>query len=160
MDFGTPLRIGIISDTHGLLRPEVAQIFSGVTHILHAGDVGEISILSALSEIAPVTAVRGNTDVSPYCRNLPVFETVRLASAEIFLHHGHLIDPLSDEIPSTANVVVTGHTHVPAVRWLDGCVLAINPGSAGPRRFHLPVSVAVLTIFNRARSVEFVELPA
>jgi len=159
MNFGTPLRIGIISDTHGLLCPEIAEIFDGVTHILHAGDVGDISILAALSEIAPVTAVRGNTDVAPGCRNLPAFETVRLSSAEIFLHHGHLLDPLGDEFPATANVIVSGHTHVPAIHWIDGGVLAINPGSAGPRRFRLPASVAVLTIFNRARSVEFVELP-
>lgn len=157
MHLGTPLRIGIISDTHGLLRPEIAEIFSGVTHILHAGDVGDISILRELSEIAPVTAVRGNTDIAPGCRTLPIFETVRLASAEIFLHHGHLDLP-GGALPDGVNVLVSGHTHVPEIRWLDGGVLAVNPGSAGPRRFRLPVSVAIVTIFDRARSAQLVEI--
>lgn len=155
MNFGAPLRIGIISDTHGLLRPEIFEIFAGVEHILHAGDVGDVSILRRLAEIAPVTAVRGNTDVAPGCRDLPVCETVRLASAEIFMHHGHLdafcVPPLS------ANVFVSGHTHSPLV-CRRGNVLAVNPGSAGPRRFDLPVCAAVLTIFNRARSAEIIEI--
>lgn len=155
MQLGSPLRIGIISDTHGLLRPEIAEIFQGVDHILHAGDVGDIEILGRLSTIAPVTAVRGNTDILPGCRNLPLCEAVSLASAEIFLHHGHLDE--FNILPQGANVLVSGHTHAPVVCWREN-VLVINPGSAGPRRFRLPVSVAILTIFNKARSAQIIEL--
>lgn len=155
MHLGAPLRIGIISDTHGLLRPEVLEIFGNVAHILHAGDVGDIAILHKLSEIAPVTAVRGNTDVSADSRKLPICETVRLASAEIFIHHGHLEE--FNIFPHGTNVIVSGHTHAPLVRWRDN-VLVINPGSAGPRRFRLPVSVGILTIYNKARSAEIIEI--
>ena len=157
MNLGSPLRIGIISDTHGMLRPEVGEIFGsvGVEHILHAGDVGDVAILQELSAIAPVTAVRGNTDIAPGCRNLPVCETVSLASAEIFMHHGHLDE--FNILPRGANVVVTGHTHAPLVCWREN-VLFVNPGSAGPRRFRLPVCVAVLTIFNRIRSAQIFEI--
>lgn len=155
MNFGTPLRIGIISDTHGLLRDEIAEVFRDVDHILHAGDVGDISVLQRLSTIAPTTAVRGNTDTAPGCRNLPLCETVGLASAEIYLHHGHLEE--FNILPAGTNVFVSGHTHVPLICWRDD-VLCINPGSAGPRRFRLPVTVAMLTIYNRARSAKIVEL--
>lgn len=149
------VRIGIISDTHGMLRPEIASVFRNVDHILHAGDVGDAEILRKLSEIAPTTAVRGNTDFAPGCANLPLFETLSIGTAEIYMHHGHS-DEL-DIVPAGTNVVVTGHTHVPLIRWRDD-VLFINPGSAGPRRFRLPVSVALLTILSRARSAQIVEL--
>lgn len=155
MNLGAPLRIGIISDTHGLLRPEVLEIFAEVDHILHAGDVGDIAILHKLSEIAPVTAVRGNTDSSPECRKLPLCDTLRLASAEIFLHHGHMDE--FNFLPHGTNVSVSGHSHAPLVRW-QGNVLFINPGSAGPRRFTLPVSVGMLTIYNKARSAKIIEI--
>ena len=155
MNLGAPLRIGIISDTHGLLRPEISEIFANVDHILHAGDVGDIAVLQKLSEIAPVTAVRGNTDVAPGCRNLPICETVSLASAEIFMHHGHL--EAFDIFPHGTNVVVSGHTHDPKIFWREN-VLIINPGSAGPRRFRLPVSVGILTVYNKARSAEIIQL--
>lgn len=155
MNLGAPLRIGIISDTHGLLRPEISEIFSDVDQILHAGDVGDVSILHRLAALAPVKAVRGNTDVAPVCRDLPICETVSLASAEIFMHHGHLEQ--FDFLPHGTNVLVSGHTHAPLVCW-RGNVLAVNPGSAGPRRFSLPVSVAILTIYNKARSAEIIEI--
>lgn len=155
MNFGAPFRIGIISDTHGLLRPEVKEIFRGADHILHAGDVGDAEILRRLAAIAPVTAVRGNTDVAPAFRPLPLCEAASFASADIFMHHGHLDE--FNILPRGANVLVSGHTHEPMVCW-RGNVLVVNPGSAGPRRFRLPVSVAVLTIFNRARSVQIYEL--
>ena len=155
MNFGAPFRIGIISDTHGLLRPEVEEIFRGADHILHAGDVGDAEILRRLASIAPVTAVRGNTDVAPAFRPLPLCEAASFASADIFMHHGHLDE--FNILPRGANVLVSGHTHEPMVCW-RGNVLVVNPGSAGPRRFRLPVSVAVLTIFNRARSVQIYEL--
>ncbi len=155
MNLGAPLRIGIISDTHGLLRPEIPEIFAEADHIIHAGDIGNISVLHKLSEIAPVTAVRGNTDTAPGCRNLPLCETLRLSSAEIFLHHGHLEE--FNFLPHGTNVLITGHTHIPLIR-KQGDVLVINPGSAGPRRFRLPVSVGMLTIFNKARSAEIIEI--
>ncbi|MBR6797930.1 MAG: metallophosphoesterase family protein [Opitutales bacterium] len=155
MNLGAPLRIGIISDTHGLLRPEILEVFKNVDHILHAGDVGDIAILHQLSKIAPVTAVRGNTDVSPECRKLPVCETISLASAEIFMHHGHLEE--FNILPHGTNVLISGHTHAPRIFWREN-VLVMNPGSAGPRRFSLPVSVGILTIYNKARSAEIIQL--
>lgn len=152
---GSAIRIGIISDTHSLLRPEIASVFHNVDRILHAGDVGDVEILRKLSSIAPITAVRGNTDFAPGCVDLPLCETLSIGTAEIYMHHGHL-DEL-DIVPAGTDIVVTGHTHAPLIRWRDD-VLFINPGSAGPRRFHLPVSVALLTIMSRARSAQIVEL--
>lgn len=157
MNLKAPLHIGIISDTHGLLRPEVPQIFRDVKHILHAGDVGELAVLQELSRIAPVTAVRGNTDAAPGCRTLPICESVSFASAEIFMHHGHLDE--FNILPRDTNVVVSGHTHAPQICWRDN-VLFVNPGSAGPRRFRLPITVAILTIYGRARSAQLFEIPA
>lgn len=156
MNLNAPFRIGIISDTHGLMRPEVSVIFKDAAHILHAGDVGDVSVLQELSKIAPVTAVRGNTDVAPGCRNLPICESVSFASAEIFMHHGHLDE--FNILPRGVNVLISGHTHQPVICWRDQ-VLVINPGSAGPRRFRLPVTVAVLTIYGRARSAQLFEIP-
>lgn len=155
MNLNAPLRIGIISDTHGLLRPEVSEIFQDVEHILHAGDVGDISVLHELSKIAPVTAVRGNTDIAPGCRSLPVCETASFASAEIFMHHGHLDE--FNILPRGANVLISGHTHAPVICWRDN-VLVINPGSAGPRRFCLPVTVGILSIYGGARSAQIFQI--
>lgn len=155
-NFGSPLKIGVISDTHGILRPEIFDVFSNVDHILHAGDVCSDEILDELRQIAPVAAVRGNSDCTPQCRKLPLFDVVKLGRAEIFLHHGHL-DALG-KMPPGINIFVSGHTHLPRVE-LFGGILRVNPGSAGPRRPSVPVSVAVITIYNRARSAEIIELP-
>jgi uncharacterized protein len=134
------LNVGVISDTHGLLRPEAVAALRGVDHILHAGDVGDAGILTALREIAPVTAIRGNVDVSGVCGQLPATEVVELGGCVFYLVHA--LQDL-DINPRAAGVaaVIYGHSHRPDVEQRDG-VLYLNPGSAGPRRFSLPVTLA------------------
>jgi putative phosphoesterase len=138
--------IGIISDTHGLLRPEALDALTGVGHILHAGDVGDPSILDRLRSIAPVTAIRGNVDTKGPCALLPATEVIELAGCLFYLVHS--LEDL-DLHPKAAGigVVVSGHTHKAAIDWRDG-VLYLNPGSAGPRRFSLPITVARLTFLK------------
>lgn len=140
------LRVGVISDTHGLFDPRLERVFAGVDHILHAGDVGAMAVLDNLSAIAPVTAVRGNVDHEAWAWNLPEEAVVELNGRRILIAHvkEHLLrrrDPARDGF----SVVVTGHSHAPSVVRRDG-VLYLNPGSAGRRRFHLPRSAALLTI--------------
>ena len=146
--------IGVISDTHGLLRPEALVALAEAEHILHAGDVGEIEILEALREIAPVTAIRGNVDVSGACGELPATEMVELGGAVFYLVHS--VRDL-DIHPRAAgvDVVVSGHSHKPSVETKGG-VMYLNPGSAGPRRFALPVTVGLVTVGDgvKARIVE------
>lgn len=136
--------VGVISDTHGLLRAEAIEALRGVDHILHAGDVGAPEVLEALARIAPVTAIRGNVDIEPWARGLPETEAVELGGATIYMLHdlGQL-----DLKPEAAgiHVVVYGHSHQPKMEEKNG-VLYFNPGSAGPRRFTLPVSVGRLRI--------------
>jgi len=136
--------IGAISDTHGLLRPEAVAALRGVEHILHAGDVGDIAILDALREIAPVTAIRGNVDVSGACAELPATDVVELGGKLFYLVHS--VHDL-DINPAAAGVamVVSGHSHKASVQVRDG-VIYFNPGSAGPRRFSLPVTVGFATV--------------
>ena len=138
------LRIGIISDTHGLLRPEVEQRLAGVAHIIHAGDIGRADILVGLRRIAPVTAIRGNIDTGDWAKDYPDTQTVRLGERSFHVLHdlGELqIDPAACGI----DVVVSGHSHRPRVETIDG-VLYLNPGSAGPRRFKLPITLATLEL--------------
>ncbi|MCD8283786.1 MAG: metallophosphatase family protein [Opitutae bacterium] len=153
-NFGMPLRIGVISDTHGLVRPEIYEAFRSVDHILHAGDVGADEILAELADIALLSAVRGNIDTTPECAALPLSTTVRLGGAEIFLHHGH-VDDLAT-MSATTDIVVVGHSHRPRIEIIDG-ILHVNPGSAGPRRFHFPTTVAIITLCGRARTAEIIE---
>ncbi|HXR38576.1 MAG TPA: metallophosphoesterase family protein [Terracidiphilus sp.] len=138
------MRIGVVSDTHGLLRAEVAPAFAGVDRILHLGDVGKISILRELEKIAPVTAIRGNIDREGPCGELPETEVLLLEGRYIYLLHDlhtlHL-DPAAARFAA----VLYGHTHVPNLHKRKG-VLYFNPGSCGPRRFQLPVTVGLLTI--------------
>src|SRR5271155_4996215 len=136
--------IGVISDTHGLLRPEAIAALRGSEHIVHAGDVGAPEILETLSAIAPVTAVRGNIDKPAWSRNLP--ETQVLETGGILIYVLHDLAQL-DLKPKAAGfrVVVSGHSHVAKQETRDG-VLYFNPGSAGPRRFKLPVSVGRLIV--------------
>jgi uncharacterized protein len=137
-------RIGVISDTHGLLRPEALEALRGVEHILHAGDVGEPSILDALGGLAPVTAVRGNIDVGGPCADLPETEVVTLRGHTFYmLHDRHALD--LDPAAAGFAAVISGHSHRPLIEWRSG-VLYLNPGSAGPRRFSLPISLSVVTI--------------
>jgi putative phosphoesterase len=137
------MRIGVISDTHGLLRPEALTALAEAEHILHAGDVGDVAILDALRAIAPVTAIRGNIDTTGACAELPATEMVELDGRVFYLVHA--IEDL-DISPSAAgvDVVVYGHSHKPSVERRKD-VLYLNPGSAGPRRFQLPVTLALLT---------------
>jgi putative phosphoesterase len=135
-------RIGIISDTHGLLRPEAELRLAGVDHIIHGGDIGHSDIIAALRRIAPVTAIRGNVDRGDWARDYADTKLVRLADRSIFVVHDLKvlqIDPVSLGI----DVIVSGHSHVPKVETVGG-VLYLNPGSAGRRRFKLPITFATL----------------
>jgi putative phosphoesterase len=138
------LKIGVISDTHGLLRPQARDALAGVSHILHAGDICGADVLTALSEIAPVTAVRGNNDRGAWARTLQTTALLELGGCSIYMVHD--LSDLDIE-PGAAGVqaVISGHSHKPRIDERDG-VLFVNPGSAGPRRFSLPVSVALLEI--------------
>jgi putative phosphoesterase len=136
--------IGVISDTHGLLRPEAVAALRGVEHILHAGDVGDGAILDALREIAPVTAIRGNVDVSGACAALPATDVVELGGRLFYLVHSvHDLDV--NPVVAGVAMVVSGHSHKASVQVRDG-VIYFNPGSAGPRRFSLPVTVGFVTV--------------
>ena len=138
------MNLGIVSDTHGLLRPEVLAALAGVDQILHAGDVGNPEVLEQLAQIAPVMAVRGNTDHYGSCAELPETEVGIFASHYIYMLH-NLQELHLDPAAAHFAVVVHGHTHVPLFQWKRG-VLYLNPGSCGPRRFQLPVSLARLQI--------------
>ena len=137
-------RIGIISDTHGLLRPEAERRLAGVDHIIHGGDIGRHDIIAALRRIAPVTAIKGNVDTDDWANEYSDTELVRLAGRSIFVLHdlqALRVDPIALNI----DVVVSGHSHVPKVEMVGG-VLYLNPGSAGRRRFRLPITLATLDI--------------
>jgi putative phosphoesterase len=136
--------IGVISDTHGLLRPEAVAALRGVEHILHAGDVGDAFILDQLGQIAPVTAIRGNVDRGGRCGRLPQTELVELGGVSLYMLHHRLALDL-DPVAAGIAAVISGHSHHPAIEWRKG-VLYFNPGSAGPMRFSLPVSVGFLEI--------------
>ena len=152
----SPTRIGLISDTHGLLRPQAIEALRGSELILHAGDVGTIEVLAALRELAPVIAVRGNVDTSDWARTLP--ETAVAEAGKVLLYVLHDVHTL-DLNPAAAgfHVVVSGHSHQPGKFERDG-VLYINPGSAGPRRFQLPITVARLNLSRAPFEVEFLEV--
>jgi putative phosphoesterase len=136
--------IGVISDTHGLLRPAAIEALRGVEHILHAGDVGDASILDSLRNVAPVTAIRGNIDVGGPCSHLPATEVVTLQGHTFYMLHDRQALDL-DPAAAGFSAVISGHSHKPLIEWRHG-VLYMNPGSAGPRRFSLPVSIGLLTI--------------
>jgi len=138
------MRIGLISDTHGLLRPEALQALAGVEHIIHAGDIGTPEVIEALRDIAPVDAVRGNNDKAPWAREFPL--SLALKFEGVGIHVLHDVKEL-DVNPAAAGfqVVIAGHSHKPQVTERDG-VLFVNPGAAGPRRFSLPVTVGYLTV--------------
>jgi putative phosphoesterase len=138
------MTIGIISDTHGLLRDEAIAALAGVDHILHAGDVGDPGILAALARIAPVTAIRGNIDTHGACAVLPATDVVELSGKLFYLVHS-VYDLDIDPVAAGVAVVVSGHSHRPGIE-RRGNVLYLNPGSAGPRRFKLPISVALVSI--------------
>lgn len=145
----TPHRIGLISDTHGLLRPEALAALAGCAQIIHAGDVGKPQVLEALQALAPLHVIAGNIDDKPWAAGLP--QTLDLQIDGVRIHVLHDLKALAPRV--RADVVVSGHSHKPAIQARDG-VLYVNPGSAGPRRFSLPVSVAVLWLGRGAPRAE------
>ena len=146
-------RVGIISDTHGLLRPEAVSVLQGSDLIVHAGDVGAEKIIPTLRELAPVYAVRGNVDKG---QQLPLSEAFVVEESAVYVHHGHR--PLElDPVAGGFGVVISGHSHQPLIEKRDG-VLYVNPGSAGRRRFRLPVSLAQLTVKGSEVQAELVYL--
>jgi len=144
------MRLGVISDTHGLLRPEVFEVFREVDHILHGGDVGRPDILDELGSIAPVTAVYGNTDGWDLRRRLPEVATVELDGFTIVVTNGDRFgSPTPEKLQAAfpnAEIIVFGHTHRPILTLVDVVVTVMNPGGAGPRRFDLPASVGILEL--------------
>jgi putative phosphoesterase len=135
------MKVGLISDTHGLMRPEALEAFKGVEHIIHCGDIGEGAVLEALRRIAPVTAVRGNNDTGPWANDIPETAQLQLEDTRIYVIH----DLAELDSFAVCDVVVSGHSHIPEVYTEEG-VLFVNPGSAGPRRFKLPISLGFLDI--------------
>jgi len=148
--------IGIISDTHGLLRPEALAALRGSEHIIHAGDVGDPEILDQLRTIAPVTAIRGNVDKGEWSRKLPSTEVVEIAGVSIYVLHDLAQLDLKPE-GAGFRVVISGHSHMPKQESRNG-VLYFNPGSAGPRRFKLPISVGKLVIEGKKMRGEILEI--
>ncbi len=155
------MKIGIISDTHGLLRPQVFDVFQGVEHILHAGDIGRLDIITELEAIAPVTAVWGNADGWEVRGRVPEAAEVELGGVRVAIIHGMQVgSPTPEKIAALhadAGLVVFGHSHRPLIRQV-GATLAVNPGSAGRRRFRDPVTVALAEISDGSVSARLVEL--
>lgn len=142
------MRIGIISDTHGLLRPEATQRLAGAHHIIHAGDIGRPEVVSGLREIAPTIAIRGNIDRGEWAAQYPDTALVKLGGRSIYVLH-NLKELDFDPAAAGIDVVVSGHSHRPRIETV-GRVLYLNPGSAGPRRFTLPITVATLELTGDA----------
>ena len=145
------MRLGVISDTHGMLRPEVFEVFEGVDHILHAGDVGPVDIITELEAIAPVTAVFGNTDGFDLRARLPKVARVELDGFDIIVTHGAQFGrgmtpaTLHEAFPA-ADIIIYGHTHRPLLETVDVVVTVMNTGGAGARRFDLPASVGIIEL--------------
>ena len=152
------LRIGLISDTHGLLRPEAVEFLRGSDFIVHAGDICDPNILVELSRLAPVTAVRGNNDRGQWATSLGETELIKFE--ETFLYAIHDLGELDiDPVAAGVHVVISGHSHKPSVNHRDG-VLYVNPGSAGPRRFSLPIAAAELIIKGGSVVARVAEFPS
>ena len=150
------MRIGLISDTHGLLRPEAVAALQGCAQIIHAGDIGKPQVLDGLRAIAPLEAIRGNIDTADWAQVLP--ERLDLRIGGLTLHVLHDLKQLDiDPLATGVDVVIAGHSHKPKVERRDG-VLYVNPGSAGPRRFSLPISLALLELNDGQAQVELISL--
>ena len=150
------LRVGLISDTHGLLRPEASAFLRGCNRIIHAGDIGAHNVLRELSAIAPITAVRGNNDRGSWAEVLPQTQLIRFGEVVVYVVHDLArldVEPQAAGV----SVVVSGHSHQPLVQERNG-VLYVNPGSAGPRRFKLPIAVGELNIVGTSVTSRIVEL--
>ena len=149
-------RVGLISDTHGLLRPEARSFLQGCHYIVHGGDIGNAAILEELATLAPITAVRGNNDTGPWAQ--AIRESEFLQVGEVFVYAIHDLAQLDiDPRAAGVRVVVSGHSHKPLVEERDA-ILYVNPGSAGPRRFRLPIAVGELVISGASVSARTVEL--
>jgi putative phosphoesterase len=149
-------RVGVISDTHGLLRPEATEFLRGSDFIIHGGDIGDAGILTKLNTIAPVTSVRGNNDKGAWVQSIRESEVLQVDEVFVYVLH-NLAELDLDPVAAGFQVVVSGHSHKPSVEQRDG-VLYVNPGSAGPRRFKLPVSVAELEIHGGSVKARLIEL--
>lgn len=149
-------RIGLISDTHGLLRPEAIAFLRGSDYIVHAGDIGDAAVLSELGAVAPVTAVRGNNDQGAWAEGIAETQVLKVGAVSIYVLHD-LAQLELDPAAAGYQVVVSGHSHKPSLERRDG-VLYLNPGSAGPRRFKLPIAVAELKVAGAAVEARLVEL--
>jgi len=150
------MKIGVISDTHGLLRPGAEQCLAGVAHIIHAGDIGRPEVIAGLRRIAPVMAIKGNVDTADWAARYPDTRTVKLGGRVIYVLHD--VNELKlDPVSSGIDVVISGHSHRPDIETVDG-VLYVNPGSAGPRRFSLPISVGRLTLREGQIHAELMEI--
>jgi putative phosphoesterase len=149
-------RVGLISDTHGLLRPEAVTFLRGSDHIIHAGDIGDATVLRQLNVLAPVTAVRGNNDGGSWAEAIPESQVLQVDNVFMYVLHD-LAELDLDPGAAGFQVVVSGHSHQPLVETRDG-VLYVNPGSSGPRRFKLPVAVAELDIAGHSVRARVVEL--
>ena len=154
--FGDMPRVGLISDTHGLLRPEAVATLRGSDFIVHAGDIGDAKVLQELSQLAPVTAVRGNNDTGSWARQIRDTEVLQVEKVRIYVLHDLAALDL-DPAASGFQVVVSGHSHRPLIEDRDG-VLYVNPGSAGPRRFTLPVAIGELRIAGASVDAKWIEL--
>jgi putative phosphoesterase len=152
----SPIQIGVISDTHGLLRPAAIAALAGSTLIIHAGDVGKPEILTTLREVAPVVAVRGNVDRGAWAWELPETEVVEVEQVRLYVLHDLMMLDL-DPTAAGFQAVISGHSHQPSLEHRNG-VMYLNPGSAGPRRFTLPISVALLHLKGTFLEAQFVEL--
>jgi putative phosphoesterase len=150
------IRIGIISDTHGLLRPEAIKHLAGSDHIIHAGDIGAPEVIDGLRGIAPTTAIRGNVDAGAWANGYPDTELVVIGGRVIYVLH-NLKEIEFDPAASGFDIVVSGHSHRPKIETKGG-VLYVNPGSTGPRRFKLPIALALVTISDRAIVPEILEI--
>ena len=148
--------IGLISDTHGLIRPEALEALKGVELIIHAGDIGKPEVIAALKSIAPVLAIKGNNDIGNWARPLPDTKLVKSGDTQLYVIH-NVKDLDCDPVARGYQAVVSGHSHKPSVATRDG-VLFVNPGSAGPRRFKLPIAVGKLFVEHNRVSAEIIEL--
>lgn len=149
--------VGLISDTHGLLRPEALDLLRGSDVIVHAGDIGDPDILGELARLAPLTAIRGNIDKGPWAQSIPATQVLEVGES-VLLYVLHNIDDLDlDPVAAGFHAVISGHSHKPGFQWKGG-VLYVNPGSAGPRRFSLPVAVGRLLVDGGVVSVDLMEL--
>jgi hypothetical protein len=150
------MMLGLVSDTHGLLRESALRALRNTGHIIHAGDVGDPKILEALDKVAPVTAVRGNVDTGEWATKLPATTVVEIGAVRIYVLH-NVKELKLNAIPPEVSIIVSGHSHKPGQTTRNG-VVYINPGSAGPRRFNLPTTVARLDLNLRPWVAEFIDV--